>query len=256
MENNVEAEHVQELEINADIANIEFITHDKKQIDMVLETFKNGPELQMNFVNGKLEVNVKHPWEQWNIRISNHKFCKLVLKLPRNFADCYTIQTSAGNIHAADLAFKIAFMKTSAGNINLEKIQAEKLELESGAGNIQVQELETKELTVQSGAGNIEGNACIGDITAKTGTGTVRFTVDGDENLTMKSGAGNIEVFFMHPEHLNATIKANAGLGNVKVDLPSFMNENKSSNLACVIGTGEKIFQFKTGVGNIQLFAE
>lgn len=256
MENEVEVEHVQELEVNSDIADIKFITHDKKQIDIVLETFEKGPELQVNFVNEKLEITAKALKERKIRIVVQPKSCKLKIKLPRDFADHCTIRSSAGNIKAADLEFNTVLMKASAGNIRLENIQAQKLDLESSAGNIKVKKVESENLIAQSGAGNIEGNACTGEITAKTGAGNVRFTVDGEQNLKMNSGAGNINVFFTQPDSLNATIKANAGLGNVKTDLPFLTSENKSSNLSSVIGNGEKTFQFKTGVGNIQLFAE
>lgn len=255
-ENSVEIEHVPELEINSDIANINISIHDKKQIDIVLETFEKGPELQVNFVNEKLEIEARVLKERRIGIVVQSKPCKLKIKLPKDFAEQYTIKSSAGNIKAFDLQFNTALMKTGAGNIRLENIEAQKLDIESGAGNVKLKEIVSESLIAKSGAGNIEGDMCTGDIAAKTGSGNVRFKVDGEQNLQMTSGAGNINAFFTQPESLDATIKASAGLGNVKTDLPFLPAGEKSNKLSSVVGQGEKSFQFKTGVGNIHLLAD
>lgn len=255
-ENTIEAGHMPELAINSDIANITFLTHDKQQVNIVLETYEKGPELQVNVVNEKLEINARVQKERRIGIIVQPKSCKLEVKLPKNFADHYTIQTSAGNISAADLVFNQAFLKTGAGNIRLENMNATKVELESGAGNIKVKSIDSVIFLAESGAGNIEGSLCTGSITARTGSGNVRFTVNGEQDLKMKSGAGNINVLFTRPENLNATIKASAGLGNVKSELPSHKNKNTTNELSSAIGKGENSFHFKTGVGNIHLAKE
>lgn len=255
-ENTVEIEHMQEVEINSDIANIVFLTHDKKQIDILLETFVDGPELQVNVVNQRLEITAKVYRKKIGIFISSVKPSKLEIKLPRDFADHYKVQSTAGNIKVANLKFDTAIMKTAAGNIRFENIEAKKLDLESSAGNIKVENINSETLTVQSGAGNIEGDACNGDITAKTGAGNVRFKVNGEQHLEMTSGAGTITAYFTEPEKLNATVEVNAGIGSVKTDIPFLTNGKSQGNLSTVIGQGKNKFIFKTGVGSIRLFAD
>lgn len=254
-ENTIKVQHVEELVINSDIANILFVTHLKKQVDVLLETYKKGPELQVNVVNKMLEINATVQ-DKKKVFITPPDFCKLTIKLPSDLATRYMVHSTAGNIKAANLTFNTANLKTNAGNIWLENLDANELTLESGAGNIRMRHIDSETLIAQTGAGNIEGNDCTGDITAKTGAGNIRVNLDGDEHVKLNSGTGSIHAFFKQPDSLNATIKASAGIGSIQTDLPFLFDGEKSSKLSSVVGQGEKILQFNTGVGSIHLLAE
>lgn len=212
-ENIVEVERVKELAVNSDVTSVHFSVHDKKRVDIVLETFEKGEDLAVRLINERLEINVGIP-RKWGIFQMKKRFGKLTIYLPEQFAERYEVKCSIGNVRMADMIFKQLEMKTGAGEVEICAISAEYLMLESGAGNIE-------------------------------------FHVDGEDDLLMKSGAGNIHVHFPNPEQLNATIEATAGLGSVRTDLP--VGFEKSGEFSSVLGNGERDLKFTAGVGSIKL---
>lgn len=212
-ENIVEVERVKELAVNSDVTSVHFSVHDKKRVDIVLETFEKGEDLAVRLINERLEINVGIP-RKWGIFQMKKRFGKLTIYLPEQFAERYEVKCSIGNVRMADMIFKQLEMKTGAGEVEICAISAKYLMLESGAGNIE-------------------------------------FHVDGEDDLLMKSGAGNIHVHFPNPEQLNATIEATAGLGSVRTDLP--VGFEKSGEFSSVLGNGERDLKFTAGIGSIKL---
>lgn len=250
-ENTVEVDKIQELAVYSDVTNVHFSIHDKKQVHLVLETFEKGPELGVQLINQRLEINVEL-LKKRNFIQGKQKISKLTIYLPNDFAEHYLIHSSVGNIRFADLILKEVQMKTGAGDIKIDNIESEKISIESGAGNIRLNQVDTLELFAKSVAGNIKGKECRGKLTIKSGAGNADFHVDGKDDLYMKSGAGNIRVHIQNPHNLNATLRVSAGIGNVQTDLP--LGGEKASKLSGVLGSGEKQFLFKTGLGNINLY--
>ena len=65
-ENIVEVERVKELAVNSDVTSVHFSVHDKKRVDIVLETFEKGEDLAVRLINERLEINVGIP-RKWGI---------------------------------------------------------------------------------------------------------------------------------------------------------------------------------------------
>ncbi|MHA6253305.1 DUF4097 family beta strand repeat-containing protein [Oceanobacillus sp. CAU 1775] len=253
-ENTVKVSQIKEFEIHSDIVNIEFIIHDKAQVDITLETFEKGPELQMSLVNDRLVVEAEIPQKKRILNIRSGEYAKLEIRLPEDFAEHYKIKSATGNIKAKNLIFETMLMKTGAGNIDATNFHGKDIELRTGAGNIFVENIDSNRLEVDTGAGSVNGKSCSGKIVAKSGAGNVRFQVAGNQDLEMKSGAGNVHVDFMNLEELNATIRANVGLGNIVSDLPNQQGGTQKSNkLSIILGEGTYNHEFKSGVGSIYL---
>lgn len=249
-ENIVEVERVKELGVNSDVTSVHFSVHDKKRVDIVLETFEKGEDLAFQLINERLEINVGIPRKRGIFQMKK-QFGKLTIYLPEQFAERYEVKCSIGNVRMADMIFKQLEMKTGAGEIEIHAISAEYLMLKSGAGNMKLREINAGHLVATTGAGNIKGTACHGELTIRSGAGNIEFHVDGEDDLLMKSGAGNIHVHFPNPEQLNATIEATAGLGSVRTDLP--VGFEKSGEFSSVLGNGERDLKFTAGVGSIKL---
>lgn len=247
-ENTVELEHIKELVVDSNIANIQLLTHEEKHVQLMLETYENGPDLGVSLNNEVLQVDVKLPGKKKLLVIGKPEVSILYIYLPENFAEHYQIQTTVGNVTVSDLYGRKLVIETSAGNITINYVEMEKLTVESGAGNIKLEQIQSNQLVADSGAGNINGMYCKGKIIAESGAGNILFHVDGEEDVTMKTGVGNIHAYFTDIESLNATLTASASIGKVHSDF--LMDGNKFSH---VFKDGEKTFTFKTGAGNIHL---
>jgi len=255
-ENTVEIARIEELEVQADIENIQFIVHEKKKVEIKLETFEKGPELQVNMMNNRLEINAGLPREIKTIINWKVPNCKLEIKIPVEFAVHYTVVTSTGSIKAKNLLFETMTMKTGAGSITAENFHGRELILKSGAGSIKVENIDTEVLETDTGAGSVIGKICSGKIIAKSGAGSIRFTVSGEQDLEMNAGAGSIYTYFTNPKNVNATVHTSTGIGTVKTNLPHPSSEQKSSNLSTTFGDGKYNYELKSGVGSVYLYAD
>ena len=255
-ENTVEVAQVRELEIRSDVVNIEFLIHDKPQVDITLETFDKGPDLQVNIVNDCLVIEAEVEKKRRVITFSGANVATLEVRLPEDFAEHYDVNSSTGNINAKNLLFETMLMKTGAGNIDAANFHGKSIELRSGAGNVHAENLAGERVELDTGAGNVEGRNCSGKIIAKSGAGNIRFKVIGDQDLEMKSGAGNVHVDFAAISELNASIEAKAGLGNVSTNFPEQQGTQKQSKFAIVLGEGKYNHEFKAGVGSVHLMAD
>lgn len=250
-ENSVELEHIKKLVVESNIASIKVSTHEEKYVQLVLETYENGPDLGVALNNEVLQVDVKLPGRMKLLAIGKPEVSMLYIYLPENFAEYYQIQTTVGNVTVNDLYGRELEIETSAGNITINYVEMEKLTVESGAGNIKLEQIQSNQLVADSGAGNINGMYCKGKIIAESGAGNILFHVDGEEDVTVKTGVGNIQAYFNDIESLNATLTASASVGKVHSDF--LMDGNKFSH---VFKDGEKTITFKAGAGNINLYRD
>src|SRR5699024_1067077 len=144
----------EDLEVQADIADVHFIVHEKKKVEIKLETFEKGPELQVHMVNNRLEINAGLPREIKTIFNWKAPNCKLEIKIPAEFAAYCQVNTSTGSIKARNLLFETMTMKTGAGSITAENFHGKALVLKSGAGSIKVENIDTEVLETDTGAGS------------------------------------------------------------------------------------------------------
>jgi DUF4097 and DUF4098 domain-containing protein YvlB len=252
-ENTVRVKHIQELVIHSDVTNIEFIIHDKKRAHFILETFEKGPTLDVNLTNDRLEINVELRKKKRFFQIRGD-YGKLMIYLPKDFAENYFIQTTVGNIRFADVHFNDADLHTGAGDIKVNQVEGGYVRVESGAGNIKIEDVNVIEFVARSGAGNIRGRNCSGKLAIQSGAGNIHFTLDGEDDVSMKSGAGNIDVYFRNPSMLDGKLQTGTGIGTVNNYLMS--EDDTSRDASMIFGEGERQYLFKTGVGNVNLYEQ
>lgn len=249
-EDRIEADHIFEIAVYADVSNVHFVVSKEKHAHIVLDTFNKGPQLEVNLINERLEIYAEMQHKRRIFQFGS-QHGKLTIYLPKDFAENYLVHATAGNIRFQDLTFREAELKTGAGDIKVRDVEGEYLIAESGAGNITIKHM-TAELTAKSGAGNIKGIDCAGKLTVKSGAGNVDFQILGQDDVEMKSGAGNMHIHLPEPKNLDATLTVSAGLGNVRTDFTG--GQDKSGNISKVYGNGKADLKFITGVGNINLY--
>lgn len=223
------------LMIDSKITNVEMLPHAEKNVHVVLETFEEGPELEVFVSDEVKKIVVTMPGRRNWFMTTGSKKSHLTIYIPEEFVGFYEIQNSAGNMEIRDLV-------------------AERFEVGTGAGNIELNRMKTKRLIVKTGAGNIEGYDCSGELTIHSGAGNVEFHVDGEHDVYVSSGAGNVDIRIENDRALNATVELSAGLGNVHSNLLD--TSMKSKKLSQVFGTGENKIKLSTGVGNVSIYGK
>lgn len=146
-----------------------------------------------------------------------------------------------------DFVFETVEIETGAGQINIEQINSDKLSLEIGAGKVEIQNLIVNSKTkIEGGAGKVDILA--GKINnLKLDMGVGKFTMStkliGDSKIN--AGIGALEIGLIDEEE-NYTIKAEKGIGTIKINGKEIANDTR-------YGTGENYIEIDGGIGNIDI---
>ena len=146
-----------------------------------------------------------------------------------------------------DLEFKKVKINSGAGKIQIENINAEKLYLELGAGETIIEKLNvTDDCKIESGAGKVSilsGN--INELNLDMGVGKFEVTSALTGNSKINAGIGNLELNIQGNKE-NYTIKANKGIGSIKIDGKEVSND-------ITYGNGENNIKIDGGIGEIKI---
>ena len=146
-----------------------------------------------------------------------------------------------------DLEFKKVKINAGAGKIQIENINAEKLYLELGAGETIIEKLNvTDDCKIESGAGKVSilsGN--INELNLDMGVGKFEVTSALTGNSKINAGIGNLELNIQGNKE-NYTIKANKGIGSIKIDGKEVSND-------ITYGNGENNIKIDGGIGEIKI---
>lgn len=146
-----------------------------------------------------------------------------------------------------DLEFKKVKINAGAGKIQIENINAEKLYLELGAGETIIEKLNVKDdCKIESGAGKVSilsGN--INELNLDMGVGKFEVTSALTGNSKINAGIGNLELNIQGNKE-KYTIKANKGIGSIKIDGKEVSND-------ITYGNGENNIKIDGGIGEIKI---
>lgn len=146
-----------------------------------------------------------------------------------------------------NLKFEKVKINAGAGKIQIENINAEKLYLELGAGETIIEKLNvTENCKVESGAGKVSilsGN--INELNLDMGIGKFEVTsaITGDSKVN--AGIGSLELNIQNSKE-NYTIKADKGLGSIKIDGKEVADDVN-------YGDGENTIKIDGGIGAIKI---
>lgn len=241
-------DQVNELFVDAEIANVQLVTHEENYAKIILETYEKGPDLDVSLENDRLIVFVEDRKRKrfFNFRTSN--YCTLYIYIPKGNLLNYQMLTGAGDVTISNIEGSVLFLKTGAGNVTMETVTMKRIKLSSGAGNVTLNHVHADHMTFSSGAGRIVGFDCKGKISAESGAGNINITIDGEDDVSLSTGVGNIEVTLPEIETLDATIDISSGIGRVNSDFVSLGGKSTQ-----VFNNGTNRLTFKTGAGNIYL---
>ena len=146
-----------------------------------------------------------------------------------------------------DLEFKKVKINSGAGKIQIENINAEKLYLELGAGETIIEKLNvTDDCKIESGAGKVSilsGN--INELNLDMGVGKFEVTSALTGNSKINAGIGNLELNIQGDKE-NYTIKADKGIGSIKIDGKEVADD-------VTYGNGENTIKIDGGIGSINV---
>lgn len=146
-----------------------------------------------------------------------------------------------------NLEFEKVKINAGAGKIQIENINTENLYLELGAGETKIEKLNvTNDCKIESGAGKVSilsGNIKNLNLDMGVGEFNVTSAITGDSKVN--AGIGSLELNIQNSKE-NYTIKADKGLGSIKIDGKEVADDVR-------YGDGQNTIKIDGGIGAIKI---
>lgn len=184
--------------------------------------------------SGKLTVKednngISFLW--FNTKGFNSFNSKVTIYVPRDFvAEEVKLNTGAGNVVLEGLNTDYLYLSAGAGNIDGDRLIAKRVNIDGGVGNIKLTNVDFTNSSYECGIGNlkIEG-ALLGKTEIDCGVGEVDLDLEGnkdDYSFDVDAGVGSVRLngekigdIQRHNEDAKNTIKIDAGVGSVNIDI-------------------------------------
>ncbi|PHB25073.1 hypothetical protein COE80_16365 [Bacillus pseudomycoides] len=257
----VAVEKIDEIEIKTSAADVEIITVDSKDIEVLLDG-----EISKELVD-EYKFDVKKENNRLNIKFSKNQNyvgwgigtaadVNLQVKVPKKIYDTVKVTTSSGDFVAKEIETKVAEINTSSGDVSLSHSKVnEKLTAKTSSGKIKTDkgEIEVAKLNTRSGKIRVEGLHSK-ELAANTSSGDIEYndrSLRGEVECNTSSGDVKMQ-FDTFPESLRVEFDGSSGKADINV--AGLLYEEKSKNqLVGVKGTGENKVKVKTSSGDFKL---
>ncbi|PEP56396.1 MULTISPECIES: DUF4097 family beta strand repeat-containing protein [Bacillus] len=257
----VAVEKIDEIEIKTSATDVEIITVDSKDIEVLLDG-----EISKELVD-EYKFDVKKENNRLNIKFSKNQNyvgwgigtaadVNLQVKVPKKIYDTVKVTTSSGDFVAKEIETKVAEINTSSGDVSLSHSKVnEKLTAKTSSGKIKTDksEIEVAKLNTRSGKIRVEGLHSK-ELAANTSSGDIEYndrSLRGEVECNTSSGDVKMQ-FDTFPESLRVEFDRSSGKADINV--AGLLYEEKSKNqLIGVKGTGENKVKVKTSSGDFKL---
>lgn len=228
-------------EINVDTKAIDLFVEVSNDENITVELYSDK-EVDYSFTNENDIVNLKAHINNYISFGFLSKSPRLVVKVPKEYAAKFTVDSKVGDIHIASFESLKPTIKSTTGDIKIEKVEESTIDV--GTGDVKITEV--KVLNIKQGTGDIKVqdvdsidiNANTGDVKIQkvnnkmsiiNGTGDIKIQ-DAiiNENSSITNRTGDIKIQSLS----GAYIEADNKVGDVKVN-----NNDRHLELTCTIHT-------------------
>ncbi|SHG54974.1 Putative adhesin [Ornithinibacillus halophilus] len=257
------------LDIDTSSVNVKILIHEEQQIDVLLETYEDGPKLSVNDSKERVEISAKTERQISFSLFKNLPTCKMTVKLPRDIAAHWKVQTGSGKVTANGILADTVFFGANSGMVNISDVKANKLELKASSGRIIATNIKVDQLNYTVSSGVADFDSIYGDIQGSANSGAISMRNINSEILDVRASSGNINLEDLQSKKVTA--KANSGTiyinriavedadttissGNIKVfKLDGNLTGHANSGNINVELTGDSALDLRVGSGNIDV---
>ncbi|PFZ13683.1 hypothetical protein COL60_01400 [Bacillus pseudomycoides] len=260
-EETVDGEKIDEIEVKTWAADVEIITGDSKDIEVLLDgeiskELVDKYKFEVKKGNNRLNIDFSKNWNSVGWGIGTTADVNLQVKIPKKIYDTVKVTTSSGDFVAKEIETKVAEINTSSGDVSFSHSKVkEKLTAKTSSGKIETDKSEIEVAKLNTGSGKIRvENLHSKELVAKTSSGDIEYndrSLQGEVECNTSSGDVKMQ-FGTLPESLR--VEFDGSSGKADVNIAGLLYEEKSKNqLVGVKGTGENKVKVKTSSGDFKL---
>jgi DUF4097 and DUF4098 domain-containing protein YvlB len=250
MEKKVAVANISKLNIETDIAGVNFIptTSDEITVRYTGTVTKNQEKLAT--------LTAKQDGETWNVAadVSEKKF-QVGINLDE--IKSWFIEGERRLQLEVSLPAKVyeeICVKTDIGRIDLKDIQADVMKAQADTGRITLDSFIGKQLELETDTGSITVQGTRGDIRLKTDTGSINATVqEVGKSVELQTDTGRIDLNFTTVP-ASATFDVSTDVGRINFSVPGVQLEEQDRNsVRGTIGTGSTQISVRADTGSIDV---
>lgn len=186
--------------------DIKVYVHDKRHIDLLLETYDDGPQLWVNRDEDTAVIEATGDNSAW-FSVFRPPVC-LHVSVPLDIADSWHVKTGSGDVTIPKVRSNIFQVTLGSGDLDLTDLKAKEAKLHTSSGDISVRDVAVDTLhcgTTSGDAGFTKVKA--GYISGASTSGELNFKNVYSEKFITKvtSGDAYINDVRVHEAHLACT---------------------------------------------------
>lgn len=202
-------------QLNAETSNVDMVImiHDDPVVDIILETYEDGPELKLHHADGVADILVINQVEHLFFQRKSPP-CKLQIIVPTDVAACWQIRSGSGDISAGQLITDSIHIKSGSGDVDIFEIKAHKACFKASSGDITARKNKLNELQFETSSGDVEMETIHGNIMGEASSGDIVLTNQQGDHMELETSSGDINV-------KNSVVKQaiyNASSGDIEVE--------------------------------------
>lgn len=188
----IDAAKLKELDISTSEAFVTVTTHEDMRIDLVLETYEEGPELTTNYSGDSIIISAQKPetHKPFKQRVPR---CRLYIMVPKNIADSWRVATSSGDVSAKKLLCDSFDIRSSSGELILVNLHAQSANLNNSSGKITAIDMTGNEVYFKTSSGNVEFAGIQGELSGSTSSGDIIVKNLQGEKFNVTTSSGKIQ---------------------------------------------------------------
>ena len=247
-------EKFNDISIDTDVADIEFIPSEDSKISVVLheqEKFKHTVTVQ----DGALNIKINNTGKWYEFIMINFGSPKITVYLPKGEYGELSVKTSTGDtVIPKDFKFESIDVKQSTGNIKCMASAGGDVKLKTSTGSIKAEDIKVGSLSMTVSTGKVTANdiECAGDLTVKVSTGGTTLSNIKCNNLIANGSTGDIKLIKVIADE---KINIKRSTGDIKFDGCDAGELIIETDTGDVKGTllSEKVFIAKTDTGSVKV---
>jgi len=190
----IDQSRVKKLDIITGSADVNVLVHDKPFIDIILDTFENGPQLKISHDDESVRIETCGSHNMWMMGLDQLHLC-LHIKVPLNLADIWNVKTGSGDIKIPKIRTDSLQVTTGSGDVELHKPKANVLKLHASSGDMKCHDIVADSFQISTTSGDVElselkGNAISGASTS----GDLRINDTYSEKLSARTISGDVDI--------------------------------------------------------------
>ncbi|MFC0301985.1 DUF4097 domain-containing protein [Virgibacillus soli] len=202
--------------------DIRIFPHDNPEIDIVLQTYEDGPDLAISSEGESIEITVRNQEHGNRSILSIHRYlsCRLTIKLPRECVEQWNIQTTSGNVEIEKIVAERLKISSRSGDLKLRDLLIANVNIKGTSGDMNCEYIKSDKISVSASSGNITLSEVYGDVEGGVTSGNIRAMAIRGTEVSFQATSGNVKLHDIQAEKLVCSATSGSILGeNVHVGL-------------------------------------